>query len=80
VEVAALNGCKRSMLVQRATDIDWSQFEGARTVGVTAGASAPEVLVRDVVNALSARFDTTIEEVTVTREDVAFSLPRALAG
>jgi 4-hydroxy-3-methylbut-2-enyl diphosphate reductase len=80
VEVAALNGCKRSMLVQRAADIDWSQFEGARTVGVTAGASAPEVLVRDVVNALSARFDTTIEEVTVTREDVAFSLPRALAG
>lgn len=80
VEVATLNGCPRSMLVQRAADIDWSQFDTARTVGVTAGASAPEVLVKEVVFAIAARFDATIEEVTVTREDVAFSLPKALVG
>lgn len=80
VEVAALNGCPRSILVQNAAEIDWRLLEGARIVGVTAGASAPEVLVKDVVFAISARFDTSIEEVTITREDVTFSLPRALVG
>lgn len=80
VEVAALNGCPRSILVQRAADIDWAQLDGARVVGVTAGASAPEVLVKEVVFAIAARFDATIEEVMVTREDVTFSLPRALVG
>ena len=80
VEVAALNGCPRSILVQNASEIDWQMLEGARVVGVTAGASAPEVLVKDVVFAISARFDTSIEEVTITREDVTFSLPRALVG
>jgi 4-hydroxy-3-methylbut-2-enyl diphosphate reductase len=80
VEVAAQNGSSRSMLVQRAAEIDWTQFDGARTVGITAGASAPEVLVQEVIDAIAARFETTIEEVTTTREDVAFSLPKALAG
>ena len=80
VEVAAQGGCPRSILVQRAADIDWSQLDGALVLGVTAGASAPEILVKEVVFAISARFDVTLEEVTVTREDVTFSLPRALVS
>jgi 4-hydroxy-3-methylbut-2-enyl diphosphate reductase len=80
VEVAALNGCPRSMLVQRATEIDWAVIEGARTVGITAGASAPDVLVREVIAAIQSRFDVTVEDVGTVREDVAFSLPKALAG
>jgi 4-hydroxy-3-methylbut-2-enyl diphosphate reductase len=80
VEVAALNGCPRSMLVQRAAEIDWTQIEGARAVGITAGASAPDVLVREVISAIESRFDATVEEVGTVREDVVFSLPKALAG
>ncbi len=80
VEVAALNGCPRSMLVQRAAEIDWATIESARTVGVTAGASAPDVLVREVISAIQARFDATVEDVGTVREDVVFSLPKALAG
>jgi 4-hydroxy-3-methylbut-2-enyl diphosphate reductase len=80
VEVAALNGCPRAVLVQRATEIDWAQIEGARTVGITAGASAPDVLVRDVIDAIRARFDVTVEDIGTVREDVVFSLPKALVG
>jgi 4-hydroxy-3-methylbut-2-enyl diphosphate reductase len=80
VEVAKLSGARDSMLVERAADIDWNRLEGVRTIGITAGASAPEVLVEEVVDALRARFDVTIETVTVTREDTVFSLPKALAS
>ncbi len=80
VEVAALNGCARALLVQRAADIDWSSLEGVRRLGLTAGASAPEILVQDVIEACRARFDVTLEEVTVTLEEVSFSLPRVLTA
>lgn len=63
-------------LIQRATTIDWSWFDGVRTVGLTAGASAPEVLVMEVVKAISDRFKATVEEVESVTEDVSFKLPR----
>ena len=79
-EVAERAGCPVSRLVARAADIDWPAFEGLRTLGVTAGASAPEVLVDGVIGALSARFALTVEEVAPTRETVTFKLPRQLVS
>jgi 4-hydroxy-3-methylbut-2-enyl diphosphate reductase len=78
VEVARAHGCHRSVLVQRASEIDWGMFDGVSRLGVTAGASAPEVLVEEVIEACRERFAVTIEEVTVTKENVQFKLPRAL--
>ncbi|HUD52700.1 4-hydroxy-3-methylbut-2-enyl diphosphate reductase [Parvibaculum sp.] len=80
VEVAERAGCPRAMLVQRAADIDWAALGTPRTVGLTAGASAPDVLVEEVIDAFRARFDVTVEEVAAARESVQFKLPRALAG
>ncbi|MGP1396382.1 MAG: 4-hydroxy-3-methylbut-2-enyl diphosphate reductase [Inquilinaceae bacterium] len=79
VEVARLAGCPRSILVQRAADIDWAWLEGTKTLGITAGASAPEVLVEEVVAACRTRFAVQVEDVATTTEDVVFRLPRALA-
>lgn len=79
VEVAERCGAK-ARLVQRATCIDWSWFEGISCVGITAGASAPEVLVEEVVEALRQRFTLDIDHVTTTTEDVEFKLPRALTA
>ncbi len=78
VEVARQSGCPAATLIGRAADIDWRFLDGARRLGLTAGASAPEILVEEVVEACRARFDVTIEEVAVTREEVRFNLPRAL--
>ena len=66
------------MLAQRASDLDWHDFEGVESVAVTAGASAPEVLVDEVIDAFAERFDLSIETVTTAEEDVTFMLPRAL--
>jgi len=79
VEVAARAGAKRSALVQRASDIDWATIAGARVVGLTAGASAPDVLVDEVIDAFRARYEVTVEEAETARETVTFRLPRALA-
>jgi len=78
VEVARQSGCGRSALIGRAADIDWSFLAGARRLGLTAGASAPEVLVEEVVEACRRRFDVALEEISVTREKVRFNLPHAL--
>jgi len=78
VEVAHNAGCPRAMLVQRGADVDWHNLQGVARLGVTAGASAPEVLVEEVIESCRARFRVTIEEVTVTSEDVEFKLPREL--
>jgi 4-hydroxy-3-methylbut-2-enyl diphosphate reductase len=78
VEVARTHGCERAMLVQRASDIDWDALEDVRVLGVTAGASAPDILIQEVLQGARDRFDVTIEEVTLTREDVVFKLPRVL--
>ncbi|MBP2291941.1 4-hydroxy-3-methylbut-2-enyl diphosphate reductase [Azospirillum rugosum] len=78
VEVAKQNGCPKAQLVQRAADIDWSQYEGVGVLGITAGASAPEVLVEEVVAAARDRFDVTIEELRTAFEDITFKLPKNL--
>jgi 4-hydroxy-3-methylbut-2-enyl diphosphate reductase len=77
-EVAERAGCPISRLVARATDIDWSEFTGLTTLGVTAGASAPEVLVEEIVDAFSARYAVTVEMVSTADESVFFPLPREL--
>lgn len=78
VEVARKAGCTYAQLVQRATDIDWRALEGIRTVGVTAGASAPEVLIDEVIDAFRARFDVTVQTVEAAQENVEFKVPRVL--
>jgi 4-hydroxy-3-methylbut-2-enyl diphosphate reductase len=78
VEVGARAGCSYAQLVQRATDIDWRSLEGIRTVGVTAGASAPEELVDEVIDAFRDRFDVTVEMVETAVENVEFKVPRVL--
>lgn len=78
VEVAARAGCGRALLVQNAAELDIASFEGIRTLGVTAGASAPEILVRQVLDAFAEHFDAQIEEIAVTREEIEFKLPRAV--
>jgi 4-hydroxy-3-methylbut-2-enyl diphosphate reductase len=79
VEVAKRAGAKDARLVASADNVDWHWFEGVSVVGVTAGASAPEDLVEDLVAAIGARFDADVNEVRVTNEDVTFKLPRVLA-
>jgi 4-hydroxy-3-methylbut-2-enyl diphosphate reductase len=79
VEVALRAGAKRAALIQHAGDIDWSMIGGASVVGLSAGASAPEDLMDDVITAFRARYTVTLTEAAVTREDVAFNVPRALA-
>ncbi len=78
VEVAAKNGCPHAQLVQRASEIDWRALEGIRTVGITAGASAPEVLIDEVVSAFSDHFDVTVTKVETAQENVEFKVPRVL--
>jgi len=77
VEVAVREGTP-AVLVQRASDLDFDFLEGVRTLGITAGASAPEVLVRELVDRLSERFDVSEYEVETTRETISFKLPRGL--
>ena len=78
VEVGRQSGCSYSQLVQRAADIDWRALEGATGVGITAGASAPEILVDEVLEAFRARFDVTVELVETAEENVEFKVPRVL--
>ena len=78
VEVGARAGCRYAQLVQRATDIDWRALEGIRSLGLTAGASAPEVLVNEVIDAFRERFEVTVETVETAVERVEFKVPRVL--
>ncbi len=78
VEVAERSGCPKGVLIERATEIPWPLFEGISAVGVTAGASAPEKLVEEVIEAIRERFTLTIEQVTTAQENIAFNVPRAL--
>ncbi|MEZ5952830.1 MAG: 4-hydroxy-3-methylbut-2-enyl diphosphate reductase [Hyphomonas sp.] len=79
VEVALRAGAKRSELIAAAENIDWAWFEGVTTVGLTAGASAPEDLVQGVIDACCERFDVTLDSVETAKETVTFKLPRVLA-
>lgn len=78
VEVAERSGCPLSVLVQRAGEIDWARFEGIRSLGITAGASAPEMLVDEIIAAFGARFEISVSSHVTAREDIAFNLPREL--
>ena len=78
VEVGAKAGCSYSQLVQRAENIDWRALEGIESVGITAGASAPEVLVNEVIEAFRARYEVTVETVQTAVENVEFKVPRVL--
>lgn len=66
------------MLIQRASDIDWRALGAVRTIGLTAGASAPEVLVNEVIDAFRARFAVTVNLVETAVEDIEFKVPRIL--
>ncbi len=77
VEVAERQGIP-ARLIQRADMLDFEWLEGVRTLGITAGASAPEILVRELVNALAERYEITESEVETTRETISFKLPRGL--
>ncbi|MEH6475601.1 MAG: 4-hydroxy-3-methylbut-2-enyl diphosphate reductase [Sneathiella sp.] len=78
VEVAQKSGCKFVSLVQRAKDIPWDKLKDCTNIGITAGASAPETLVEEVVAAFSERYDVTVREITTSEEHVIFKLPRIL--
>ena len=78
VEVAERSGCPKALLVQRADDIPWAEFDGIATLGITAGASAPELLVSEIIDAFRDRFDVTLESVVTREERIAFNVPREL--
>jgi len=77
-EVGLKAGARDARLIDDASGLDWSWFEGISRVGLTAGASAPEDLVQGVIDAIAARFDVTIEDLIEARETVTFKLPRLL--
>jgi len=79
-EVALTVGCPKSTLIQRASDLEDGWLDDVTTLGVTAGASAPEILVQELIDALGEKFDVTVEERNVVDENVIFSLPRALSA
>nr|WP_314430277.1 4-hydroxy-3-methylbut-2-enyl diphosphate reductase [uncultured Brevundimonas sp.] len=80
VDVALKAGASDARLVDDAGDVDWSWFDGVTTVGVTAGASAPEPLIEALIDAIRARFDAVVTEDDGARETVSFKLPRALTA
>lgn len=78
VEVAKRAGCPYAVLLQGAGEIDWSQFTGISKLGITAGASAPEILVDEIIAAFKSRYAAKVEAVITASEDIAFKLPREL--
>lgn len=78
VEVGQKAGCSYSQLVERAENIDWRSLEGITSIGITAGASAPELLINEVVDAFKERYDVTVEIVETAIENVEFKVPRVL--
>lgn len=78
VEVGRKAGCEYAQLVMRGADIDWRALEGIKSIGITAGASAPEVLINEVIDAFKNRYDVTVEQVETAVENVEFKVPRVL--
>jgi 4-hydroxy-3-methylbut-2-en-1-yl diphosphate reductase len=78
VEVAHKAGCAKAKLLQNAGEIVWDDFAGVRVLGLTAGASAPEILVEEIIAAFSGRYEVTVDPVVTAIEDVTFKVPRAL--
>ena len=79
-EVARDAGCRKAVLIQRAREIEPAWLNGVGTLGLTAGASAPEILVQELIDHCRMLFDVTVEEVSLIEESVEFSLPRALTA
>jgi 4-hydroxy-3-methylbut-2-enyl diphosphate reductase len=79
-EVAERAGARFARLILRGDDIDWTEFAGVRRLGMTAGASAPEVLVEEIIDAFAERYDVSVETVSSADENVFFPLPRELRG
>ncbi len=79
-EVAIRAGARSSILLQRAENLDWRWLDGVKMLGLTAGASAPELLVEELMTRLRERYELNVEEIRVTQEDVIFKLPAALSG
>ena len=77
-EVAEREGCRIAVLAQRAADIDWPRFEGIKSLGITAGASAPEVIVEEIMDAFAERYVLHVETVSAAEENEFFPLPRSL--
>jgi 4-hydroxy-3-methylbut-2-enyl diphosphate reductase len=77
-EVAERSGCPRAVLVQRAAELDWRALDGVTRIGITAGASAPEVLVEEIMDALAERFTLAVQTVSTAEESMFFPLPRLL--
>src|SRR5947208_817378 len=77
-EVAEREGCRIAILAQRAGDLDWSRFEGIKSLGITAGASAPEVIVEEIMGAFAERYTLHVETVSAAEENEFFPLPRSL--
>lgn len=78
VEVAERAGCPFSVLVERAADLPWQKLANIRSVGITAGASAPEIIVEEVVDAFRDRFDVAVDVVSTLEERIVFNIPREL--
>ncbi len=78
VEVGSKAGCAYAQLIPRASDIDWRALEGVRAIGITAGASAPEILIDEVIDAFAARFNLHQEIVETATENIEFKIPRIL--
>ncbi len=79
-EVAERAGCPVTQLVLRAEDIAWPALAGIRTLGLTAGASAPEDLVEEIIDAFAERYEVEVEQISIATEDMFFPLPRELRG
>ena len=77
-EVAEREGCPIAVLAQRAGDLDWKRFEGIKSLGITAGASAPEVIVEEIMGAFAERYELHVETVSAAEENEFFQLPRSL--
>lgn len=80
VEVGLKEGCMEAILVNQASEIPWDRLENGMTLGLTAGASAPDILVEEVITTAQTLFDVTVDEVKVAEENVTFNLPRALSA
>ena len=78
VEVSKVYGCEKAMLVERAEGLSYEFLDGVDTLGLSAGASAPDILIEEVIEALKSKYEVTVEEVAHTEENVVFNIPRIL--
>jgi len=78
VEVAKKSGCENSQLIHSESSIPYDQIENCNTIGISSGASAPEILVENFINDLKNKFSISIDEVEIIKEDVVFKVPNKL--